>query len=257
MAKIRLALVEDNTELVKMLKEYFKTSEDIEISFTAGDGNEGIKIIDKKREEYDVIVLDLVMPNKDGIAVLEYMKKKKIDKKVIILTSYNTPEMIRRVSEFGVNYYVLKPFEIKELEKRIFEVHQGENFDSRTIDIKHNNLQISITKVLHELGVPSHIKGYQYIREGIQMIYDKPEMVGGITKELYPDIAKKFETTVSRVESAIRHAIEVSWNRGNWDLMEEIFGHSVDIDKAKPTNSEFIVTVADKLRLDFSVHSIV
>ena len=115
----------------------------------------------------------------------------------------------------------------------------------------HNNLQISVTKILHELGVPSHIKGYQYIREGIMLIYDKPEFIGSITKELYPDIAKTYTTTVSRVERAIRHAIEVSWNRGNWDLMEDIFGHSVDIDKAKPTNSEFIVTIADKLRMDY------
>ena len=112
-------------------------------------------------------------------------------------------------------------------------------------------MQIAITKVLHELGIPSHIKGYQYIREGIGIVFEKPETIGGITKELYPELASKFDTTVSRVERAIRHAIEVSWNRGNWDMMEEIFGHSVDIDKAKPTNSEFIVTVADKLRLDF------
>ena len=125
------------------------------------------------------------------------------------------------------------------------------NVNNKSIDVYKNNLQISITKILHELGVPSHIKGYQYIREGIYIIYENPEVIGGITKELYPDIATKFETTVSRVERAIRHAIEVSWNRGNWDLMEEIFGHSVDIDKAKPTNSEFIVTVADKLRLEF------
>ena len=99
--------------------------------------------------------------------------------------------------------------------------------------------------------MPSHIKGYQYIREGISIVYEKPAMVGGITKELYPEIADRFDTTTSRVERAIRHAIEVSWNRGNWDLMEQIFGHSVDIDKAKPTNSEFIVTIADKLRLEF------
>jgi two-component system response regulator (stage 0 sporulation protein A) len=104
---------------------------------------------------------------------------------------------------------------------------------------------------LHELGVPSHIKGYQYIREAIIILYEHPEMIGGITKELYPDIASKFDTTVSRVERAIRHAIEVSWNRGDWKLMEEIFGHSVDIDKAKPTNSEFVVTISDKLRLEF------
>ena len=123
--------------------------------------------------------------------------------------------------------------------------------DNKSVNLVRNNLQISITKMLHELGMPSHIKGYQYIREGICMIYDNPEMIGGITKELYPDLATKFDTTVSRVERAIRHAIEVSWNRGNWDLMEEVFGHSVDIDKAKPTNSEFIVTIADKLRLEY------
>ena len=123
--------------------------------------------------------------------------------------------------------------------------------NSKSINLISNNLQISISKMLHELGMPSHIKGYQYIREAISMVYDNPEIVGGITKELYPTLAGKFDTTVSRVERAIRHAIEVSWNRGDWDLMEEIFGHSVDIDKAKPTNSEFIVTVADKLRLEY------
>jgi len=125
-------------------------------------------------------------------------------------------------------------------------------YNGESSEVFQNNLQISITKTLHELGVPSHIKGYQYIREGITLVYQRPEIIGGITKELYPEIAKKFDTTVSRVERAIRHAIEVSWNRGNWKLMEEIFGHSVDIDKAKPTNSEFIVTVADKLRLEFN-----
>ena len=118
---------------------------------------------------------------------------------------------------------------------------------NKKINLISNDLEISITKTLHELGVPSHIKGYQYIREGIFLVYKNPEIIGGITKELYPELATKFDTTVSRVERAIRHAIEVSWNRGNWDYMEEIFGHSVDIDKAKPTNSEFIVTVADKL----------
>ena len=141
---------------------------------------------------------------------------------------------------------------IYDVEKRITEVAEGMKFGGKELDVYHNNLQVAITKTLHELGVPSHIKGYQYIRESITLVYENPEMIGGITKELYPEVAKKFGTTVSRVERAIRHAIEVSWNRGNWQLMEEIFGHSVDIDKAKPTNSEFIVTVADKLRLEFS-----
>ena len=120
------------------------------------------------------------------------------------------------------------------------------------VDLFDNNLQVSITKTLHELGVPSHIKGYQYIREGVTLVYNNPKIIGGITKELYPEIAKKYHSTTSRVERAIRHAIEISWNRANWDFMEDLFGYSVDIDKAKPTNSEFIVTIADKLRLDFN-----
>ncbi len=251
MKNIKVLMIDDNYELTKMVKEYFSSNENIEVAFVAQDGVEGMKLIKEKHGEYDVIILDLVMPKKDGVSVLEDMKKFEMNEKVIVLTSYNTQEMIRKVSELGIDYFILKPFELTELEKRILECVNSSGFSSKSIDVYKNNLQISITKILHELGVPSHIKGYQYIREGISIIYDNPEVIGGITKELYPDIASKFETTVSRVERAIRHAIEVSWNRGNWDLMEEIFGHSVDIDKAKPTNSEFIVTVADKLRLEF------
>ena len=252
MKKIRVLAVDDNKNLIEMMKEYFKDSADIEITLKAHDGSEGLRLIEKKQDEYDVVLLDLIMPNKDGVTILEHMKNKNIDKKVIVLTSYNTQDMIRKVSELGISYFVLKPFELEDLEKRILEVAEGVKFGGKALDLYHNNLQISVTKILHELGVPSHIKGYQYIREGIMLIYDDPAMVGGITKELYPEVAKKYDTTVSRVERAIRHAIEVSWNRGNWQLMEDIFGHSVDIDKAKPTNSEFIVTVADKLRLEFT-----
>lgn len=250
MEKTRVLVIDDNKNLVLMIKEYFNDHADIKITEEAYDGAEGIRIIETKKDNFDLILLDLIMPNKDGLSVLEFMKSKDIDKKVIILTSYNDHETIRRVSEMGVNYFILKPFELSDLEKRIIEVSEGTKFGGKTIDLYRNNIQKSITNTLHELGVPSHIKGYQYIREGIILVYESPELVGGITKELYPEIAKKFETTVSRVERAIRHAIEVSWNRGDWQLMEEIFGHSVDIDKAKPTNSEFIVTVADKLRLE-------
>ncbi len=250
MKRTRVLIIDDNKSLVDMIKEYFKEHADIKISLEAYDGAEGLRLIDKKKDEYDIVLLDLIMPNKDGITVLEEMKKKEIDKKVIVLTSYNTQDMIRKVSEMGVSYFMLKPFELADLENRIREVAEGIKYGGKSIDLFHNNLQKSITNIMHELGVPSHIKGYQYIREGITLVYQNPELVGGITKELYPEIARKYETTVSRVERAIRHAIEVSWNRGNWQLMEDIFGHSVDIDKAKPTNSEFIVTVADKLRLE-------
>lgn len=252
MGKTRLLVIDDNQNLVNLIKEYFSKSSNITVSLEAKDGEEGITQIDKKTDEFDVILLDLIMPHKDGLAVLEHLNKNKIDKKVIVLTSYNTQEIIRKVSELGANYFILKPFELSYLEQKIYDVSNNKNSVGESIDLFHNNLQISITKTLHELGVPSHIKGYQYIREGITLVYKRPEIVGGITKELYPEIAKKYNSTVSRVERAIRHAIEVSWNRGNWDLMEDIFGHSVDIDKAKPTNSEFIVTIADKLRLEFS-----
>ncbi len=250
MENIKVLMIDDNHELVEMVKEYFSSNKNIKLILTAHDGEEGLDLIKNSQDDYDVIILDLIMPKKDGVCVLEDMKRLGLNKKVIVLTSYNTQDMIRKVSELGINYFILKPFELAELEKRILEC-MNNNMINKSIDVYRNNLQISITKILHELGVPSHIKGYQYIREGISIIYENPEVIGGITKELYPDIAKKYETTVSRVERAIRHAIEVSWNRGNWDLMEEIFGHSVDIDKAKPTNSEFIVTVADKLRLEF------
>ena len=252
MEKIKLLVIDDNINLVDMVKEYFSNTNNIEVAYTAYDGLEGIEVIQREKDNYDVIVLDLIMPKKDGIYVLEEMQKRGINKKVIVATSYNANEIIREVSEFGVSYFILKPFELNDLEKRINEItNQKKNEKSKNIDFHYNNLQVSITKVLHELGIPSHIKGYQYIREAVGIIFERPETIGGITKELYPELAMKFDTTVSRVERAIRHAIEVSWNRGNWDLMEDIFGHSVDIDKAKPTNSEFIVTIADKLRLDF------
>ena len=248
MDKVKVLMIDDNVQLIEAVKEYFKSSKQIEIIEEAYDGLEGFKKLEKSI--CDVVVLDLIMPNKDGLYVLEQMKKNNINKKVIVVTSYNTQEVIREVSDYGVNYYILKPFDFTDLEKRILDLANKKK-NSKNIDLHHNNIQISITKILHELGIPSHIKGYQYIRDGVCMIFENPNMIGGITKELYPELANKFDTTVSRVERAIRHAIEVSWNRGNWDLMEEIFGNSVDIDRAKPTNSEFIVTVADKLRLDY------
>jgi len=251
MKKIRVLMIDDNIELVGMIKEYFSSHASIELVLEANDGEKGLDLVRNHQAEYDAVILDLIMPKRDGLFILETMKREQIDKKIIVLTSYNSQDIIRRVSEYGVNYFILKPFELSDLERRLEECQEDNNYRNTSIDIYHNNLQISITKILHELGIPSHIKGYQYIREGISIIYDNPDVIGGITKELYPSIASKFDTTVSRVERAIRHAIEVSWNRGDWDLMEDIFGHSVDIDKAKPTNSEFIVTVADKLRLEF------
>ena len=248
--KIKVLIIDDNVSLIQMVKEYFKDSSKIKVVLESYDGKDGIEVIDSKKDEYDVIVLDLIMPKKDGMYVLKEMRSRGIDKKVIVATSYNAGEVIREVAEYGVNYLILKPFDLEDLEKRIIEVCSKKK-ESKTIDFETHNLQVSITKMLHELGIPSHIKGYQFLRDAINIVFDRPDVIGGITKELYPELAGKYDTTVSRVERAIRHAIEVSWNRGSWDMMEELFGHSVDIDKAKPTNSEFIVTLADKLRMDF------
>ena len=249
MEKIKVLMIDDNVNLIGMVEDYFKDHPKIEIVGKAYDGEEGLKIIKEGSLKYDLIILDLIMPKKDGMGVLKELKYLNIEKDVIVATSYNAPDTIRKVSEYGVNYYILKPFDLTDLEDKILDTFQ--EVGKKSINIFHNNLQISISKILHELGMPSHIKGYQYVREAITLVYNNPEIVGGITKELYPELASRFDTTVSRVERAIRHAIEVSWNRGDWDLMEDVFGHSVDIDKAKPTNSEFIVTVADKLRLEY------
>ncbi len=250
MEKINILMIDDNVNLINMVKEYFSSNSEVSITFEAHDGVEGIKVLEENKEKIDLLILDLIMPKKDGIYVLSEMKKRGINKNVIVATSYNAAEVIREVSEYGVNYYILKPFELDDLKNRIYDV-MNKKEENKNIDFYNSNLQVSITKMLHELGIPSHIKGYQYIREAVNIIFTRPEVIGGITKELYPELAKKFNTTVSRVERAIRHAIEVSWNRGNIDFMEELFGYSVDIDRAKPTNSEFMVTIADKLRLDF------
>ena len=249
MKNIRILMIDDNVKLIDAVKEYFKNNNDINVVLEAYDGLEGFEIIKNKIDQFDIILLDLIMPKKDGIYVLEQMRKNNINKKVIVETSYNASEVIREVSEYDVNYFLLKPFDLDDLEKKICDVFRKKT--EKSIDFYNSNLQVSISKLLHDLGIPSHIKGYQFLRDAVNMIFDNPDMIGGITKELYPELASKYNTTVSRVERSIRHAVEVSWNRGDIKLMENIFGHSVDIDRAKPTNSEFIVTLADKLRLDF------
>ena len=252
MNKQRLLVVDDNISLVNMIRTYCEKSNKIEVKYEAHDGKEGLQTYLDNKEDIDLVLLDIIMPNKDGLYFLDEIKKNNIDANIIVITSFNSDDMLRRIAEYDIKYFLLKPFDLKDLEQRVIEA-TSEVKVINTITVKEKNLKISVTKLLHELGVPSHIKGYQYIREGILLLYKNPDIVGGITKELYPEIANKYDTSVSRVERAIRHAIEVSWNRGNLDLMEEIFGHSVDYDKAKPTNSEFIVTVADKLKLEHSI----
>jgi len=245
--KIRIFMVDDNQTVVNAVKEYFKNHAVIEVVGEAYDGEEALEAITKKADEIDLVVMDFIIPKMDGLSVLEELKKSNIIKKSVIITGMNSLDIIKKCTEIGVSYYMLKPFKFDALEKHI--VSSMTSLDS-TLAVSDRDLKMAITSLLHSLGIPSHIKGYMYIRDGIGLMYNKPSMIGAITKELYPEIAERYDTTSSRVERAIRHAIEVSWTRGDYELMENIFGHSVDYDRAKPTNSEFIATLADKLRIE-------
>ena len=187
----------------------------------------------------------------EGFEKLEQeLEELKIKKHLIILSSYRKDYTIRMTSRFNVDYYMLKPINLSSLENRIKEVME-ENKNELYVEKQVNpKIQLQVTELLHNLGVPSQIKGYQYLREGILMLYESTGLIGGITKEVYPEIALRYNTTPSRVERAIRHAIEVSWNRADYEMMNKIFGHSIDYDRAKPTNSEFMVTLSDALRLN-------
>lgn len=248
--RMRIFMVDDNRSVVESVKKYFSSSAVIEVSGVAYDGEEALKKLLRSSEKYDVIVMDLIIPKMDGLSILEELKKQNIKTSSIITTAINSIEVINKCMEIGVNYYMLKPYNIENLEKHILDVI-GTN--SKKLMVNNRDLKQAITSLLHSLGIPSHIKGYTYIRDSVDIMFNNPSIIGAITKELYPEIAYRYDTTSSRVERAIRHAIEVSWSRGDYDLMESIFGHSVDYDRAKPTNSEFIATLADKLRLERTI----
>ena len=249
MEKTRLLVIEDNELLVRTLENYFEKVPNIEVSLVAKDGKEGIEIIESQKDFYDLILLDLIMPQMDGIEVLKYIRKHPMNQEIIVITSYSAPEVIHKVASLGASYLLLKPFELSILKDRINDLQKKKKTIKEVVDCYQRNLLISITNLLHELGVPSNRKGFFYLREGINLLYQNIEEKE-VMKELYHKIAKKYHTTSIRVERLIRHTIEISWNRGNWDLMEELFGNSIDSEKAKPTNSEYMKTIADKLRLE-------
>jgi len=244
--KIRVVLVDSDNEQLSSIMKYFSKHAVIDVIKTFDDGLDAFNFIKSNNKKFDLLVTDLLLSNKDGLSIIKEMKDNDINKNIIVLTGYNSLDIVKQVSLYNVNYFMLKPFDLKDLEYQIINI---KNSNINIID-KDKELQGNITTLLHSLGVPSHIKGYEYIREGIGLMYNNPSILGAITKEMYPEIAVKYNTTSSRVERAIRHAIEISWSRGDYDLMEEVFGHSVDYDRAKPTNSEFIATIADKLRLE-------
>lgn len=265
--KTRVLIADDNQDFSRTLSSYINNQDDMEVISTAKDGNEAVEMIAKNNP--DIVLLDVIMPHLDGLGVLEKVNEMELSKKpvCIMLSAVGQDKITQKAISLGAEYYVVKPFDIELLIKRIKEIkyHQPNQtsnyFITREIkpqyielsmdeSKKEENLEALVTNIIHEVGVPAHIKGYQYLREAIMMVVNDIDVINQITKSLYPKIAAKYNTTPSRVERAIRHAIEVAWGRGQQEAVESIFGYTISASKGKPTNSEFIAMIADKLRLE-------
>lgn len=252
--EIKIILVDDNKEFCELVKEYLDQQNNMQVIDVAYNGIEGLKLI--REHNPDVVILDIIMPHLDGIGVLEELNRQNMiqNQKIIMLTAFGHEEVTQRVVELGANYYIMKPFDLEVLVERIEQLMNPSkittNFSGAAIAPRKKDISVRITEIMHQIGVPAHIKGYLYLRAAIEMVVKNIELLGAITKELYPLVAKQFNTTPSRVERAIRHAIEVSWERGNIKAINNIFGHSVTTESGKPTNSQFIAKIADKLRLE-------
>ena len=279
--KITILIADDNPDFANTLTGYIEEDSKFEIIAMARDGKQAVEMI--LNTEPDVVLLDVIMPHLDGIGVLEKINAANMKKQpiCIMLSAVGQEKITQRALELGAEYYAIKPFDINVLLQRIKEIElhrqqpQFRNSNINNYNINNNinsymsreikaqyieispekkkdeeNLEALVTNVIHEVGVPAHIKGYQYLREAIMMVVNNIDIINQITKQLYPDIANKYHTTPSRVERAIRHAIEVAWGRGQTEVVENIFGYTISAAKGKPTNSEFIAMIADKLRLE-------
>jgi two-component system response regulator (stage 0 sporulation protein A) len=249
---IRVLIVDDNRDFAKMVADYLGKKPDLEVVGIGHNGAEALELL--SRTKPDVMLLDIIMPHLDGIGVLEKLTSQAGERppKVIMLTALGQEQMTRRVIDLGASYYVLKPFNLETLAKRIRQLARNEPIAASPIRVENDtpSLEATVSNFLHELGIPANIKGYIYLREAICLVTEENELISGVTKILYPMIAKQNKTTPSRVERAIRHAIEVAWGRGNIDAINRIFGFTVDTRRGKPTNSEFIAMVADRMRLE-------
>ena len=261
MEKLNIAIADDNERMVRLLGDIVRSDEELQVIGTAKDGVEAYELI--KTAEPDVVLLDIVMPKMDGLGVMEKVNRDSTIKKhpaFIMISAIGQEKITEDAFRLGADYYIMKPFDndmvisrIKDVKNRNLiratEVRKVNPYEKQE-ELKERNLETDVTTIIHEIGVPAHIKGYQYLREAIIMSVNDMEMLNSITKILYPTIAKKFQTTPSRVERAIRHAIEVAWGRGQQEAVEQIFGYTISASKGKPTNSEFIAMIADKLRLE-------
>lgn len=253
---VSVLIADDNRELAQELSEYMRSQPDITVCGIAGDGEEAVKLI--LETEPDAVILDMVMPKLDGLGVLRKLQTLSPAKKPSIVV-YSISALTRTVEtaiSLGADYYLLKPQAPERVCEIIRDFTEAQKPKAVTASMpatserKENyDLETLVTEFIHELGVPAHIKGYQYIRSAIIMVVENMDLLNFITKQLYPEIAKAYNTTASRVERAIRHSIEVAWSRGKPETMNEIFGYTIHTGKGKPTNSEFIAMVADRIRL--------
>ena len=272
--KISILIADDNPEFAKTLTNYIERDEELEVIAVARDGKQAVEMI--LNTQPDIALLDVIMPHVDGIGVLEKINEANMRKRpiCIMLSAVGQDKITQRALELGAEYYTIKPIDIEMLLGRIKDIRSYKPSDFKNTMVNSNmnvttrearaqyieispekkkdeeNLEALVTNVIHEVGVPAHIKGYQYLREAIMMVVNNIDIINQITKQLYPDIARKFKTTPSRVERAIRHAIEVAWTRGQTETVDSIFGYTISAAKGKPTNSEFIAMIADKLRLE-------
>lgn len=251
MEKIRVLLADDNQSVLRLLTDFFARKPDIQLVDAVSDG---AAIADAVREHApEVLVMDIIMPRKDGFMVLEELEHldAALRPKVIVLTGLSRDDFILRAIRLGASYYMVKPFDMNVLYNRILEIAQDDPGavtaaeSSAAPGLESTDEQI--TNLFLTLGIPAHIKGYQYLREAVRMVLDNHDVINHITKELYPGIAKKFGTSSSKVERAMRHAIEVAWTRGRLDTVNQMYGYKVFAKDDKPTNGEFIALVSDKL----------
>ncbi len=259
MGKLSVVIADDNEIMLEMLSEIVSNDEALQVVGTAKDGEEACLMA--KEKEPDVLLLDIIMPKLDGLDVLSRIRTDAAIKKqpaILMISAIGDERITDDAFSKGADYYIMKPFDFKsileriryvtEIRKPVRETHWINSFE-RTDAQGGQSLEEDVTSIIHEVGVPAHIKGYQYLREAIIMSVNNMEMLNSITKILYPGIAKKYQTTPSRVERAIRHAIEVAWSRGKMDTLDELFGYTISNGKGKPTNSEFIALITDKIRL--------
>lgn len=260
MEKLSVAIADDNEIMLQMLDHIIQSDEELSVVGTARDGEEAYQLI--KEKEPDVVLLDIVMPKLDGLGVLDKVKKDGSMKKMpsfIVVSAVGREQVTEDAFALGADYFIMKPFDKNLVLQRIKRtagpgmLHRISSPPKTGEDRMEVTLEADVTSIIHEIGVPAHIKGYQYLRDAIVMSVLDMEMLNSITKVLYPTIARKYDTTTSRVERAIRHAIEVAWSRGKMDTIDELFGYTINHGKGKPTNSEFIALITDKIRLDYKM----